>query len=155
MFVSELMPTELAYRVIPATALPNYLRLKKKSPNHARQALQMTMRNWSWACDAWLQGIYDDQGKLIAGLSISAPADRLDESWLRKLRDTARNHFTWNWVTLKPVQERVQAAAALLNPAANAFSICRTAEFTGGVQKDDDQFTTRYLGLHHQALTRF
>jgi DNA-binding IclR family transcriptional regulator len=27
-------------------------------------------------------GIYDDQGKLLAGLSISAPADRLDESWL-------------------------------------------------------------------------
>ena len=36
-------------------------------------------------------GIYDDQGKLIAGLSISAPADRLDESWLPKLQDTARN----------------------------------------------------------------
>ena len=34
-------------------------------------------------------GIYDDQGKLIAGLSISAPADRLDESWLPKLQDTA------------------------------------------------------------------
>jgi DNA-binding IclR family transcriptional regulator len=34
-------------------------------------------------------GIYDDQGKLIAGLSISAPADRLDESWLSKLQDTA------------------------------------------------------------------
>jgi DNA-binding IclR family transcriptional regulator len=35
-------------------------------------------------------GIYDDQGKLIAGLSISAPADRLDESWLPKLQDTAQ-----------------------------------------------------------------
>jgi IclR family transcriptional regulator, carbohydrate utilization repressor len=34
-------------------------------------------------------GIYDDQGKLVAGLSISAPADRLDEGWLAKLRDTA------------------------------------------------------------------
>jgi DNA-binding IclR family transcriptional regulator len=34
-------------------------------------------------------GIYDDQGKLVAGLSISAPADRLDESWLPKLQDTA------------------------------------------------------------------
>ncbi len=34
-------------------------------------------------------GIYDDQDKLVAGLSISAPADRLDESWLPKLRDTA------------------------------------------------------------------
>lgn len=33
-------------------------------------------------------GIYDDQGKLIAGLSISAPADRLDETWLPKLQAT-------------------------------------------------------------------
>ena len=35
-------------------------------------------------------GIYDDQGKLLAGLSISAPADRLDEEWLAKLQSTAR-----------------------------------------------------------------
>jgi len=34
-------------------------------------------------------GIYDDQGKLLAGLSISAPADRLDEAWLSKLQATA------------------------------------------------------------------
>jgi DNA-binding IclR family transcriptional regulator len=31
-------------------------------------------------------GIYDDQGRLIAGLSISAPADRMDENWLAKLQ---------------------------------------------------------------------
>jgi DNA-binding IclR family transcriptional regulator len=34
-------------------------------------------------------GIYDDQGKLLAGLSISAPADRMDEGWLPKLQATA------------------------------------------------------------------
>lgn len=34
-------------------------------------------------------GIHDDQGKLVAGLSISAPADRIDESWLPRLRATA------------------------------------------------------------------
>jgi len=34
-------------------------------------------------------GIYDDHGKLVAGLSISAPADRLDESWLPRLEATA------------------------------------------------------------------
>ncbi|MEI6025163.1 MAG: IclR family transcriptional regulator [Betaproteobacteria bacterium] len=34
-------------------------------------------------------GIYDDQSKLIAGLSISAPTDRLEESWLERLRATA------------------------------------------------------------------
>ena len=36
-------------------------------------------------------GIYDDQGKLVGGLSISAPAGRLDESWLPKLLATARD----------------------------------------------------------------
>ena len=34
-------------------------------------------------------GIRDDQGKLIAGLSISAPASRLDEGWLARLQATA------------------------------------------------------------------
>ena len=34
-------------------------------------------------------GIYDDQGKLVAGLSISAPADRLEEAWLERLRAAA------------------------------------------------------------------
>ena len=34
-------------------------------------------------------GIFDDQNKLVAGLSVSAPADRLDESWLDKVRATA------------------------------------------------------------------
>jgi DNA-binding IclR family transcriptional regulator len=34
-------------------------------------------------------GIHDDQGRLVAGLSISAPADRIDESWLSKLKATA------------------------------------------------------------------
>ena len=39
-------------------------------------------------------GIYDDQSKLVAGLSISAPADRLDENWLPKLQSTAREIST-------------------------------------------------------------
>ena len=34
-------------------------------------------------------GIYDDQKRLIAGLSISAPADRLDDAWLPRLQATA------------------------------------------------------------------
>ncbi len=35
-------------------------------------------------------GVYDDQGKLVAGLSISSPADRLDDGWLPKLQATAQ-----------------------------------------------------------------
>lgn len=34
-------------------------------------------------------GIYDDQGKLVAGLSISAPADRMDEAWMERVKATA------------------------------------------------------------------
>ena len=35
-------------------------------------------------------GIFDDQERLVAGLSISAPADRLEEGWSERLKDTAR-----------------------------------------------------------------
>ena len=35
-------------------------------------------------------GIYDDQHKLVAGLSISAPSGRLEDDWLPKLKETAR-----------------------------------------------------------------
>ncbi|HBH38769.1 MAG TPA: IclR family transcriptional regulator [Curvibacter sp.] len=34
-------------------------------------------------------GIHDDQGKLVAGLSISAPTGRLDKDWLPKLQAIA------------------------------------------------------------------
>jgi IclR family transcriptional regulator, carbohydrate utilization repressor len=34
-------------------------------------------------------GIFDDQSKLVAGLSVSAPADRLEESWLDRVKQTA------------------------------------------------------------------
>lgn len=34
-------------------------------------------------------GIYDDQEKLIAGLSISAPSGRMEESWQSKLKEAA------------------------------------------------------------------
>ncbi len=34
-------------------------------------------------------GIFDDQGKLLAGLSVSSPADRLEEGWLDRVKATA------------------------------------------------------------------
>ncbi|MBK9571567.1 MAG: IclR family transcriptional regulator [Rhodoferax sp.] len=39
-------------------------------------------------------GIFDDQGKLVAGLSISAPASRLEDQWLSKLQATAHGIST-------------------------------------------------------------
>lgn len=35
-------------------------------------------------------GIRDDEGNLVAGLSVSAPSDRLDEAWSALVRDTAK-----------------------------------------------------------------
>ncbi|MFU1915261.1 IclR family transcriptional regulator [Bordetella avium] len=34
-------------------------------------------------------GVYDDTGRLVAGLSISAPAERLQDEWVRLLKDSA------------------------------------------------------------------
>ena len=36
-------------------------------------------------------GIHDDSGRLIAGLSISAPVDRLKDEWLEDLIATANS----------------------------------------------------------------
>ena len=35
-------------------------------------------------------GIFDDSDRLVAGLSISAPADRLEEAWVDRVRATAK-----------------------------------------------------------------
>jgi len=35
-------------------------------------------------------GIYDDQSQLVAGLSISSPTGRMDDAWMPKLKETAR-----------------------------------------------------------------
>lgn len=34
-------------------------------------------------------GIFDDEGRLVAGLSVSAPSDRLSRSWAAEIRQTA------------------------------------------------------------------
>ena len=49
---------------------------------HDNEELELGVR--CMAC-----GIYDDQGVLLAGLSISAPASRMDEAWLGPLQATA------------------------------------------------------------------
>jgi DNA-binding IclR family transcriptional regulator len=35
-------------------------------------------------------GIHDDEGRLVAGLSVSAPADRLQLEWASRVRETAQ-----------------------------------------------------------------
>jgi DNA-binding IclR family transcriptional regulator len=36
-------------------------------------------------------GIYNDENRLVAGLSVSAPSDRLDRAWASQVQQTARN----------------------------------------------------------------
>ena len=36
-------------------------------------------------------GIYNDENRLVAGLSVSAPSDRLDRAWAAQVQQTARN----------------------------------------------------------------
>jgi DNA-binding IclR family transcriptional regulator len=36
-------------------------------------------------------GIYNDEGRLVAGLSVSAPSDRLDRGWATQVRQTAQS----------------------------------------------------------------
>lgn len=70
------------------TSLPNLERELSKARQYGvardNEELELGVR-----CMA--AGIYDDQNKLVAGLSISAPADRLDDSWLPKLQSTAKS----------------------------------------------------------------
>ncbi|MBF6631768.1 MAG: IclR family transcriptional regulator [Comamonas sp.] len=56
--------------------------IRQKGVAHDNEELELGVR-----CMA--AGIYDDQAKLIAALSISAPTDRLDEGWLPKLQSIA------------------------------------------------------------------
>lgn len=69
------------------TQLPNLERELSKVRDHGiahdNEELELGVR-----CMA--AGIYDDQNKLVAGLSISAPAGRLEDQWLPKLQATAR-----------------------------------------------------------------
>ncbi len=58
-------------------------RVRQHGNAHDNEELELGVR-----CMA--AGIYDDQGTLVAGLSISAPAGRLEEAWLPKLQATAR-----------------------------------------------------------------
>ncbi|APR94463.1 IclR family transcriptional regulator [Pandoraea thiooxydans] len=60
-------------------------------------------------------GIYDDGGKLVAGLSLSAPADRMQDAWLASLNETA---------------VQISQALGFKRPAADGAQT--TADFAGG-----------------------
>ena len=71
-----------------ATASPSCPNWSRELSNTRQSVARGTTKNWNWVCAAW-PGIYDDQGRLVAGLSISAPPTGSDEGWLNKLKATA------------------------------------------------------------------
>jgi DNA-binding IclR family transcriptional regulator len=50
-------------------------------------------------------GVFDDQGRLVAGLSISAPAERLEDSWAERVKGSAAT-----------ISAALGAAASTLSP---------------------------------------
>jgi DNA-binding IclR family transcriptional regulator len=55
-----------------------------KSLGHARDDEELEL---GVSCMA--AAILDDTGKLVAGLSLSAPTERMQDDWLKSLKDTA------------------------------------------------------------------
>ena len=68
-------------------SIPNYGCSKESWHASKQYGITRDSEELEW-CARIAAGIYDDQGKLLAGLSISA-TDRLDEGWLPKLQATA------------------------------------------------------------------
>jgi len=66
----------------PAALAHELARVRQTGVAYDNEELELGVR-----CMA--AGICDDQGKLVAGLSISAPSDRLEQGWLPKLQATA------------------------------------------------------------------
>ena len=107
-------------------------------------------------------GIFDDQGKLVAGLSISAPADRLEEAWLERLKATAAQisaalgHRDLRRVGAElPAADRAASsstarrpvrpapAADSLDPAAHALGVADARVLAGRIEEHHDQLAAR------------
>lgn len=62
-------------------------------------------------------GIFDDQGVLVAGLSISAPSGRLEDGWLKHLRSTAEEISARLGFRDTPFESPLVKAHSLRRPA--------------------------------------
>ncbi len=64
-------------------------RLERELATVRRAALARDDEELEMGVRCMAAGIYDDSGKLVAGLSVSAPADRLEEAWMDRVKATA------------------------------------------------------------------
>ena len=84
------IPTAICAFVIHAWRLGRLDRMLERELAQCRQSgLARDNEELELGVRCMAAGIYDDQKRLVAGLSISAPADRIDEGWVPRLRATA------------------------------------------------------------------
>jgi DNA-binding IclR family transcriptional regulator len=93
----EAAQSSLAYA--ERTGLPRYTDNTLTSPEHLAKELER-IRTQGYAFDneeaekgvsCIGAGIYNDEGRLVAGLSVSAPSDRLNKAWAQSVRQTAES----------------------------------------------------------------
>ncbi len=70
-------------------SITNLPRLERELEQVRRAGLARDDEELELGVRCMAAGIFDDQGKLVAGLSVSAPAERLEEAWAERVRSTA------------------------------------------------------------------
>ena len=70
-------------------SLTDVAALERELAQVRQQALARDNEELELGVRCMAAGIFDDQKRLVAGLSISAPADRLEETWADRVRATA------------------------------------------------------------------
>src|SRR5690606_8961709 len=99
-------------------------------------------------------GIRDDTGQLVAGLSISAPADFVQDGWIELLCRTANQissalaYDPWpegNWA----------ASGSALQPAAQPLRVAEPRVAAMRIQQHHDELAAVDHPAHHQAVAGF
>lgn len=70
-------------------SIVNLARLERELANVKRLGVARDDEELEIGVRCMAAGIFDDTGRLVAGLSISAPADRLEEGWVERVKATA------------------------------------------------------------------
>jgi hypothetical protein len=153
-------PRAPACPATPATASPTLPALERELAQVRRLGVARDDEELELGVRCMAAGIYDDQGKLIAGLSVSAPADRLEESWLERVKATAAQISAVGSGTAARAQRALEASAGclrrrrqhrLIQPLANALGIADARVAPGRIEQHHDQLASGQLRLHHQT----
>ena len=70
-------------------SITELVRLERELANVRQQGVARDDEELELGVRCMAAGIYDDQNQLVAGLSLSAPSDRLEEGWIERIKSTA------------------------------------------------------------------